>query len=151
VTDRPTNRPCYSVCNNRLHLFTYTVSQKHVQLWIALILTYTIRLRSFLAEVLLRWCFVFPPHLSSALALPCERENPEHIALVFCACNTVQLLQRSRLPFSWTIPSKSPKLNVWLQDLGSHTAAWVWVVSQKDWRNQPATGWILAMHYHSKW
>jgi len=24
----------------------------------------------------------------------------------------------------------------WLQDLGSHTAAWVWVVSQKDWRNQ---------------
>ena len=26
----------------------------------------------------------------------------------------------------------------WLQDLGSHTAAWVWVESQKDWRNQAA-------------
>jgi len=34
-----------------------------------------------LAEVLLkkqeiRRCFVFPPHLSSASALPCERGNP---------------------------------------------------------------------------
>jgi len=26
----------------------------------------------------------------------------------------------------------------------SHTAALVWDVSQKDWRNQAATGWILA-------
>ena len=32
----------------------------------------------------------------------------------------------------------------WLQDLGSHTAAWIWVVSQKDWRNQASTGWILT-------
>ena len=34
----------------------------------------------------------------------------------------------------------------WLQDLGSHTAAWVWVVSQKDWKNQGGTSWILEMH-----
>jgi len=31
----------------------------------------------------------------------------------------------------------------WLQDLGSHIAAWVWVVSQKDWRNQAQTGALL--------
>ena len=44
-------------------------------------------------------------------------------------------------PYSWT---------PWLQDLGSHTAAWVWVVSQKGWRNQPAC-WIQAMHQYSIW
>ena len=33
-------------------------------------------------------------------------------------------------------PPNSPSWMHWLQDLGSHTAAWVWVVSQKDWRNQ---------------
>jgi len=27
-----------------------------------------------------------------------------------CVCNTVQLLQRSRLPFSWTMPSTAPSL-----------------------------------------
>jgi len=26
-----------------------------------------------------------------------------------CACNTVQLLQRSRIPFSWTMPSQQPR------------------------------------------
>jgi len=44
-------------------------------------------------------------------------------------------------------PSNSPA--VWthrLRDLGSHTASWVWVVSQKDWRNQ-TSGWIQAMHW----
>jgi len=38
-----------------------------------------------------------------------------------------------------------------LQDLGSHPAAWVQVASQKDWRNQGATSWILAMHWYSIW
>jgi len=77
----------------------------------------------------------------------------EHSALVHMhyACNTVQLLRRSRLPFSWTMPPTAPSSAHWLQDLGSHTAAWVWVVSQKDWRNQGATGWILAMHWYSIW
>ena len=63
-------------------------------LWLAIILTYTIRLQKFLAEVLqrkqeIRRCFVFPPHVSSASALPCEIENREDGALVHCACNTL--------------------------------------------------------------
>jgi len=68
-----------------------------------------------------------------------------------CACNTGQLLRRSRLIFSWTMPPTAPSWTHWLQDLGSHTAAWVWVVSQKDWRNQGGTSWILAMHWYSIW
>jgi len=84
--------------------------------------------------------------VSSALALRCEWGNPEDSALVHCAFNAVQLLQSSRLPFSCTMPPTAPSWTHWLQDLGSHTAAWVWVVSQKDWRNQ-APGWIQAMHY----
>jgi len=66
-----------------------------------------------------------------------------------CACNTVQLC--SRLPFSLIVPPTSPSWMRWLQDLGSHTAEWVWVVSHQDWRNQAATGWFLAMHYYSIW
>jgi len=36
-------------------------------------------------------------------------------------------------------------------DYKGHTAAWVWVVSQKDWRNQGAAGWILAMYWYIIW
>jgi len=67
------------------------VSQKTSHVWLAITLTYTIWLRQFLAEVLLRkqeirrW-FVFPPQLSSTSASPCERRNPEDSALVHCAC-----------------------------------------------------------------
>ena len=39
----------------------------------------------------------------------------------------------------------------WLQALGSHTAVWLWVVSQEDWRNQGGTSWILTMHWYSIW
>jgi len=49
----------------------------------------------------------------------------------------VTIVTMANTPYSWTH---------WLQDLGSHTAAWVWVMSQKGWRNQ-AAGWIQAMHY----
>jgi len=75
------------------------------------------------AEVLLgkreiRWCFVSPPHLSSASSLPCKRGNPEDSALVLYARNTVQLLDRSRLPFSCTMPpppkKNGPKLNAFI-------------------------------------
>ena len=45
----------------------------------------------------------------------------------------------------------APTWTHWLQDSGSHTTAWLWVVSQKDWRYQAATGWILAMHWYSIW
>jgi len=50
-------------------------------------------------------------------------------------------------------PPTAPSWTHWLsvQDVGSHTAAWVWIVSQKDWRNQWATSWILAMHWYSIW
>jgi len=68
-----------------------------------------------------------------------------------CACNTVQLLRLSRLSFSWTMPPTAQSWTHWLQDLGSHTAVWVWFVGQTDWRNQGATGWILAMHWYSIW
>jgi len=37
---------------------------------------------------------------SGASALPCEIGNTEDSALLHCARNTVQLLQRYRLPFS---------------------------------------------------
>jgi len=78
--------------------------------------------------------------------------NTSHITLqMHCACNTVQLLWRSRVPFSWTMPPTAPSWAHWLQDLGSHTAAWVWVVSRKDWRRQGGTSWILAMHWYSIW
>ena len=52
-----------------------------------------VRLRHFLADALprkweIRRCFVFPPHLSSASALPCETENPEiasfHLNMACC-------------------------------------------------------------------
>jgi len=112
-------------------------------LWLAIILTYTIRLQKFLAEVLqrkqeIRRCFVFPPHVSSASALPCEIENREDGALVHCACNT---LSNFWLRLSRTMLPTASSRTHWLQDLWSNTAAWVWVVSQKDWRNQ-AAGWI---------
>ena len=48
-------------------------------------------------------------------------------------------------------PPTAPSWTHWLLDSGSHTAAWVSVVSQKDWRNQGATGWILAMHWYIIW
>jgi len=92
-----------------------------------------------------KWSFIFQPYLSDASALSYEIENPENSALVHFACSTVQLLQRSRLWLSWTMPPRTPRWTHWLQELGSHTAASERVVSQKDWRNQEA-GWIPAMH-----
>jgi len=81
----------------------------------------------------------------------CQEDSA--LVRMHCACNTVQLLRRSRLPFSWTMrPQQTvPSWAHSLQDLRSHGAAWVWVVSQKDWRNQGATTWILAMQWNSIW
>jgi len=47
-------------------------------------------------------------------------------------CGTLDFLSLESCP-------NSPKHL--LQDLGSHIAAWVQVMSQKDWRNQEATSW----------
>ena len=82
-----------------------------------------------------RWHFVF--------------QGDSALVHMQCACNTVQLLRRSQLPFSCTTPPNSPSWAHWLQDLGSHTAAWVWVVSQKYWRNQGRT--IVEFWQVSEW
>jgi len=47
-------------------------------------------------------------------------------------------------------PPTAPSWTRWLQDVGSHTAASVWVMSQKDWRHG-VTSWILVMHWYSIW
>jgi len=85
-------------------------------------------------------CFLTSPIY--CFALPCEIRNREVSALVLCVCNTVQLLQRSRLPFSWTMPPKAPSWTQWLQDLGSRTAAWIRVVSRKT---EEIKQWLLEI------
>ena len=58
-------------------------------------------------------CFAFPPHLCNASALPCKIGNPEDSALVHCACNTDQFLQRSRVSTSFILnhAPNSPEMN----------------------------------------
>ena len=62
---------------------TYTASQKNVPpLQLAIIFTYAVRLQQFLAQMLprkyaIKIYFIFPPHLTSASALPGETGNPE--------------------------------------------------------------------------
>ena len=41
----------------------------------------------------------------------CFFKEDSTLVHMHCACNTVQLLWHSRLPFSWTIPPNSPELN----------------------------------------
>ena len=49
--------------------------------------------------------------LFACFSITFQRGNPEDSTLLHCACNTVQLLQRSRLPFSWTTPPNSSEPN----------------------------------------
>jgi len=58
-----------------------------------------------------------------ALCHLCVQHSPTAVALL-----------TSFLP-SHASPT-APSWTHWVQDLGNHTAALVWVVSQKDWRNQ---------------
>jgi len=64
-------------CSNTLCL------KKNVPpLQLAIIFTYTVRLRQFLAEMLprkraIKIYFIFPPHLTSASVLPGKTGNPE--------------------------------------------------------------------------
>ena len=46
-----------------------------------------------------------------ALRRAVKTQKTAHWRIVGPMCNTVQLLQRSRLPFSSTVPHNSPKLN----------------------------------------
>jgi len=83
-------------------------------------------------------CFVFPPHLSSASALPCEVGNPKDSTLVHCAGNTVSPTSavHSTL-FILSHAPNSPELNALITRFWeSYTAAWVWVVSEKDWKTK---------------
>jgi len=67
-----------------------------------------------------------------------------------CACNTVQLLCGA-LDFLSSEPCPHhPDLNALIIRFRESYSS-VWVVSQKDWRNQGATSWILAMHWYSIW
>jgi len=116
-------------------IVVHRVSEKTFYVQLAMILTYTIRL----------WYFVFPPHLSSASALPCIIGNPENTALVHCACNTVQLLQRYRLPFSSTMPPNSSELNALITRFRELYSRVNMGRESKDRKNQ-AAGWIQAMH-----
>ena len=79
--------PAYPGCPGKeavkqVHVI-YTVSQKNVPpLQLAVILTYTVQLQQFLAQILprkqaIKMYFIFPPHLTSASALSGETGNPE--------------------------------------------------------------------------
>jgi len=97
--------------------------------------------------------FVFPPHLSSASALPCEIGNPEDSALVHCACSTVPYCC-SAIDFLSPEPT-APSWTHWLQNLGSHTAAWVWVVTRESKTLKKSSSWLnsdnaLIQHLREK-
>jgi len=59
----------------------HRVSKNVPTLQLAIIVTYTVRLRQFLAQMLprkytIKMYFIFPPRLTSASALPGETGNP---------------------------------------------------------------------------
>jgi len=93
-------------------------------------------------------CFVFPPHLSSASALSRERGNSEDSAH-WCIVRATQPNRCST--FNFLSPEPCPQqprgecIVYKIQGAIQQRETWVWVVSQKDWRNQAATGWILAI------
>jgi len=68
-------------------------------------------------------------------ALPCEIGNPQDSALVHCACNTVQLLQYSRLCFSWTMPFSSPEMialiTIFRKSYSNITLLWVGLLARR--------------------
>jgi len=65
-------------------IWKYTVSQKTSPMFLA-ITRESIFGFSYLAEILLRkhaikTCYIFPPHLINASALPCKTENTENVS-----------------------------------------------------------------------
>jgi len=80
------------------------------------------------------WCF--------SITLRKRKPRRQRTAAL-CMQHSTTPVQRSRLPFSWTMPHKSPKLHALVTRFRKSYSS-VWVVSQKDWRNQAATGWIVA-------
>ena len=67
-------------------------------------------------------CFPTSPIYCFTITL--QERKPRRQCTSACVCNRVQLLESSSPE---PCPRNSPKLKMhWLQDLGSHTAAWVW-------------------------
>ena len=67
---------------HRRHVNTTLCLKNVPSLQLAIIFTYTVRLRQFLAQMLprkqaIKTYFIFPPHLTGAPALPGETRNPE--------------------------------------------------------------------------
>ena len=82
-----------------------------------------------------QWHFLSWRQRIGAHAL-CMQQNPTDAALL-----TSFLLNHAP---PWT----APRWTRWLQDLGSHTAAWVWVMSQK--RLKKPNGNLLIQHLSEK-
>jgi len=111
----------------------YTVSQKIVPLLqLAIIFTYTVRLRQFLAHILprkyaIKTYFIFPPHLTSASTLPGETGNPEIASFrLNAACFFTKKTRNTVKNITWSElnhPSLS-KRSSWStrQDLGSENS-----------------------------
>jgi len=63
---------------------SYTVSQKTSPMFLAITCESIVGFSQYLAEILLRKeaikrCYIFPPHLTNASALPCKTENTEDV------------------------------------------------------------------------
>jgi len=110
------------------------------------ILKLTIRLRKFLAVMLQRnvkceevWIV---SHFTYLVLQHYHAKEETQKTANWCFGRATQSNCCSAFGFLSTesCPLTAPSWTYWLQDLGSRTAAWVWVVSQRDWRNQAATG-----------
>jgi len=85
-----------------------------------------------------RWHFLLSGRQRIGAHALCVQHSPTAVAL-----STSFLLNHA--------PPTAPSWTHRLQDLGIPTSARVSVVSQKVWRNQGATRWILAVHWYSIW
>jgi len=86
--DRPTDKwPCYSVCNNRLHLRMYTVPQKKVPTFkLSVTLSNLNRFSTFLHcwkayEICYKMVRQYPPHLRHVATLPWEIKNSNFLQI----------------------------------------------------------------------
>ena len=112
------NNACIGIAKRTL---LYTVSQKTSHIRLAIILTCTMRLRQFLVEIIR--CTV--SHLTCLVLLHClaKQETQKTAPMVHGACNTVQLLDRYRLPSTEPCSQQSPQLNALITRLGeSHSS-----------------------------
>jgi len=121
----------------------YTVSRETSDIWLAIILKCTIRLAKVLTEKVRNQTMFLFYHLTYLILQQYlakeETQKTAHWCFVRAAQSNCCSILDSLSPES--CPQKASSWMHWETDTGSHTTAWVWVVSQKDWRNQAATGW----------